>query len=587
MKKSYTFKIGGPAGFGILSTGLIFSKTVSRSGYHLFDYFEYPSLIRGGHNVTETHFAKTPVFSQEEGVDVLVSLNKETYELHKKEMKTGAVVIYDPDSFEIPKDATYKKDYILAPVPFTSLLSKIGGLKLMENNVALGAVCALFKIDPAILFSAIKEEFLNKGEKIIAKNQEAAKVGYDWINDKKIVLKSFIETMTDSSKIFKKAVLTGNEAVGLGAIAGGCKFYSAYPMTPSSAILHTLAKYAQKVGMVVRHPEDEIAAISEAVGASFAGVRSMVGTSGGGFSLMIESVSLAGMTERGIVIIIGQRPGPATGMPTWTEQGDLLFTIRSGHGEFPKIVLAPGDIAETFKLTIKALNLADIYQTPVIVLTDKFTGESHQNLSIADFDNLNIPIENGKWENDSKPEKEKINSFHRYKTMTDGISPRILPGTKGFYFQENSYEHLEDGHTSELSEERIKQVNKRNKKLATYLSSHFEAPKLYGKTEADITLIGWGSVKGPILEALLNREDEINNKKVNFLHFTHLWPLDREEMKRELGKHKRLVLIENNSTAQLAQLLEGQTGVEIKEKFLKYDGRPFYPKEITDLINKL
>lgn len=579
---SFTLKIGGPAGLGVMSTGLIFSKVAVRAGYHIFDYTEYPSLIRGGHNVMEIHFSSDPVFAQEEKMDVLIAFNRETFDLHKNELKDKSLVIYDPDQVNIVSADLTEIKTTLLPVPFDKLLEKIGAIKLMENNIALGAACAVFSLPLSILADVIQNEFADKGEKIINANIQAATEGYNFVLSQKINFTSVEKTNTSSSK--SSAVLTGNEAMGFGAIAGGCKFFSAYPMTPTSAVLHFLAQYGTQAGLVIRHAEDEIAAISEVIGASFAGVRSMAATSGGGFSLMVESISLAGITERGIVVILGQRPGPATGMPTWTEQGDLLFAIRAGHGEFPKIVLAPGDVYEAFSLTKKAFDLAEIYQTPVIVLSDKYLCESHQNVSIADLVNSSIKKESGKWE--TNIEATELKPYLRYKLSEDGISPRLIPGTANFYFQENSYEHLEDGHTSESAMVRQKQVEKRSKKISTYLTNHFAEPKLYGESDAEITLVGWGSMKLPVLEVLKNRAAELAGKKINFLHFSHLWPLDSEKIKAILNSCKRLVLIENNSTAQLGQLICEQTGIEIKEKILRYDGRPIYPSQIINYLTK-
>lgn len=368
--------------------------------------------------------------------------------------------------------------------------------------------------------------------------------------------------------------------IGMAAIAAGCKFYCAYPMTPSSTILHYLAAKSEKSQMVVKHAEDEISVINMALGASWAGVRSMTGTSGGGYALMVEAVSLAGITEMPIVIAMGQRPGPATGMPTWTEQGDLLFILHSGHGEFPKIILAPGDMEETYRLTLEAFNLADIYQTPVFILVDKYLQEGHQSIEEFRIKNDELRINRGKLL--SEKDFGNITDYKRYQITDDGISPRVRPGMKNVLHQVNSYEHLEDGHTTEEENERTYQVDKRNRKTATFLARDAKLPVLYGKKEAELTVIAWGSMKGPVLQAMQGNED-----KFNLLHFTYLWPIPSAPVAKTLSDCRKTLLVENNSTGQLGQLLKMVTGIEIGNKLLKYSGRPFYPEEIIEKVNNL
>jgi len=345
IKDNFTWTIGGEAGFGINASGLIFSKTLSRSGFNIFNYIEYPSLIRGGHNVFSVRSSDKEVFSQEKGIDILVALNRETFDLHKKNLKKDSFVIYDADQFEI-KEREMTKGVNLLHIPLETLVKKVGGIKLMTNNVALGASIALLNLDLKPLFSVIEDNFLRKGKEIVEKNQKAARAGYEYVREN--FKSKMVQTTLPRGNKEVRLVVTGNEAISLGVILGGCQFYAAYPMTPASSILHHLAAFAEKTGMIVKHAEDEISVINMAIGASFAGARSALATSGGGFALMQEAVSLAGITETPLVIIECQRTGPASGMPTWTEQADLQFVLRSGHGDFPKIVLAPGDQEEAF-----------------------------------------------------------------------------------------------------------------------------------------------------------------------------------------------------------------------------------------------
>ncbi|OGF99052.1 hypothetical protein A2153_01160 [Candidatus Gottesmanbacteria bacterium RBG_16_38_7b] len=573
-----TVKIGGEAGFGIMTTGLLLGKIATRSGYHAFEYSEYPSLIRGGHNVIEVRISDEKVYSQQKQVDILLCLNLETFNKHASEVKEGGIIVYDTE--KIPESKLNKPDVNLTyvHVPFVSILQEHKLSTVMLNNIALGALMHLLGADLNILNAAIVENFARKNQEIIDKNILAAKLGYE--KTQKEMPQGYKLKLPKLKNIIPRLYISGNEMIGLASIAAGCRFYAAYPMTPTSALLHYLASQAQNCGMVVKHAEDEISVINMALGASFAGVRSMIGTSGGGFALMVESVSLAGITETPIVIVMGQRPGPATGMPTWTEQGDLLFVLHAGHGEFPKILLAPGDVEEAYKLTITAFNLAEIYQTPVFIIGDKYLQEGHQSVEKSIIEGYKFKIDRGKLL--SQEELSKLTEYKRYLITKDGISPRAIPGMKGSLHQANSYTHGEDGHTSEEADVRIKQVEKRNKKAQTFLMNDFQMPVLYGNRQTPLTLISWGSVKAPILQAMSKFKD-----KFNYLHFSYLWPLDKIKIKNLLASPKKTLLVENNSHAQLGQLLTMVTGIEFPEKLLKYSGRPLYPEEILDKIDSM
>ena len=586
MRDSFTFKIGGQAGFGIMTTGIMFSKAATRSGFHIFDYVEYPSLIRGGHNVMETHFAKDRVYSQERGVDLLVALNRETFDLHKHELKDGAGVMYGPEVFELKLEEFEGKNVSLIPVPLKKIIEETGILKIMENNITVGASAALFGFKLEVVYSIIEDTFARKGEEVINENKKAAEAGYLHVVNSGLKLPILEGKEYHPSESINRnyAVFSGNEAVGMGALVAGLQFYVAYPMSPSSSLLHYMAAHAKRAGIVVRHAEDEIGVINEAIGASFAGARSMCGTSGGGFALMNEAVSLIGITETPLVIFIGQRPGPATGLPTWTEQGDLQYAIRSAHGEFPKIVFAAGDMEEAYELTIKALNMADKYQTVVILLSDKYLAESHQSVEIDTLRGYEVTIDRGKLE--LHPQRgEQLQEYQRYQDSQDGISPRIIPGTAGFHFQGNSYEHVPAGHTTEDAAMRTMQVNKRFRKQSTYLRDDFQMPKTYGHEEADVAIVAWGTTKLPVLEALSYQDWTVNERRIKLIHFTHVWPMDGDRVKEMLEKEKQLVLIENNSQAQFGQLIRQETGINIEKRLLKYDGRPIYPEEIREFLN--
>ena len=568
----YNWKIGGEAGYGIMTTGTVISKIATRSGYHIFSYFEYPSLIRGGHNTVEVVFSDEEITASKWHVDMLVCLNKATYDLHKHRLTSNSIVMYDPDIFQ--PDIECKK----VPLPLKKIKEKQEIHQQMLNTVAVGGSISMLGGDIAIFEDILKHQFARKGQEVVDFNVRLAKVGFDQIKADNVTPLSILSKKNETPE---KMVLTGNDAYSIATVGADCKYYAAYPMTPSSSILMSLAAWQDQTQMVVRHSEDEIAVINSALGASFAGVRSSVGTSGGGFALMVEALSYAGIAEIPIVVFLGMRPGPATGMPTWTEQGDLLFATQAGHGEFPKIVLAPGDVSEMIELTLKAFDLADNYQTPVIIVADKFLCESYKDLFRDDVD---------KTLKDYSPNRGRIVSsttqspYLRYKIEETGVSEMLIPGQKGVFFQANSYEHIEDSHTTEDSEARKKQVEKRNKKWNTYLKTHFDGPKYYGDKLADTVFVTWGGVKGIVQEAqkILSRE---HNKNVGLLHFNHVYPLDEELIKSFFKDNVRYILVENNSHAQFGQLLRMQTGVNLNEKVLKYDGRPFWPEELVKYVN--
>lgn len=572
MAKQFLWKIGGEAGFGIMTTGLLFSKIASRHGYHVFDYNEYPSLIRGGHNTYEVLISDEGVYGPKQPIDLLVCLNQETYTTHRHRLTAQSLVVYDEEDFKIEENS-----FVKINVPMKKILNEKHGILLMLNNVALGASLALMNWEFEILSQIIEKNFSRKGPEVIEQNRVVAEEGFNYIKNhyNQLIIPLFPER-TNAMQL----VITGNDAFCLGALLADCRLYSAYPMTPSSSLLATLASYAAKTGMVVRHAEDEISVINTALGASWAGVRAAVGTSGGGFALMTETLSFAGVAEIPLVIYLGQRPGPATGMPTWTEQGDLLFAVHAGHGEFPKIVLAPGDVEEMYQLTMTAFDLADIYQTPVILIADRFLCESHQSTSLPTFQLFSQSY---------RPNRGKITDtvtsspYRRYQLTEDGVSPLLIPGQPNHFYQTNSYEHEEDGHTTEAADSRQKQVDKRNKKRATYLKTHFQPPKVFGNMEtANIIFVSWGGNKGPIREAMKLLKEK--NLETAYIHFTHLYPLDEAKVKTFFPSGKRYVAIENNSQAQLAQLLRLETGLTITKKLLKYDGRPFYPEEIVQHV---
>ncbi len=570
----FTWKIGGQAGGGQQAAGLIFTKACVRGGLFAFDSSEYPSRIRGGIVTYRVSVSTDPVLAIYRQTNLLIALTREAFDYCINDVSADGVILYDSDSFKVETGQTQgKKVY---PLPLATLAKEAGVKPIAANVIITGAGAALLNYDLDILKDVISDIFADKGKEVVEMNHIACKAGYDYAL-KNLKPEEFSYKLSAKKPDYESVIITANDTVALGAVAAGCKFFAAYPMTPASSIMHNLAAWAEKAGMVVKHAEDEISAVHMAIGAGFAGVRSMVATSGGGFALMTEGLSLAGNTEVPLVIAESQRPGPATGLPTWTEQGDLAYLVTAGHGEFIRVILAPGDGGEAFYLTAQAFNLAEKYQIPVFILLDKYISEGH--LSMADPDASLIVIDRGKLL--TEKELAKINDYKRYALTADGVSPRAIPGQANGVYLANSDEHDENGFTIEgfNAEMRIKQVEKRLAKLENILNE-LPAPLVFGPKDADIALIGWGSAKGPVLEALKSLPD------IKYIHVSCPWPLREEKLRQAIGKTKKLICIENNATGQFADILRGQAGINPDEKLLKYDGAQFFPEEIIDAVNQ-
>ena len=575
MRESVIWKIGGEAGFGIMSSGMMLARTFSRAGYHTFATNEYPSLIRGGHNAVAVRVAVERFEAMSRGVDLLIALNKETVDVHKGELPDGGFVVYDPHDSE-PKAQDFHASVHLIALPLAEIVKSASGDPVMRNTVALGATIAILGTDFERLAAVIRDQFQRKGDDVVAFNLSFARKGYDYV--KEHYAKEASLYISPAKTAEKQMIINASEAVGVGAARAGMKFAAIYPMTPINSLITFLADHEKQLKIVYLQPEDEIAGINMAIGASIAGVRSMVATSGGGFALMVEGLALAGMVEVPIVIDLGMRVGPATGMPTWTEQGELLFAIHAGHGEFPRIVLAPSDAAEAYTLTIVAFQLADRYQVPVFVLTDKYINESNWCVPMRHFQG-DVVIDRGLLV--SPKDVPKDGSFRRYTTdIPDGVSPRSIPGMKGGFYQANSYEHDEVGYVTEDAMSRTRMVDKRLKKFAA-IERDMKPPTIYGDAQADVAFVSWGSSRGPVMDAMkLLKQKRVRSK---LIHFSYVYPFPPAAAAL-LSKEKRLIDVEQNATAQLAQLIRTHAGIEIKEKILKYDGRPFFPEEIAERV---
>lgn len=536
----FSIKIGGAAGQGIKSAGLTLSKLATRSGYHIYSYTEYPSLIRGGHNVMQIIVSEEAVFAPSKNTDLLIALNQETVDLHFTEIAAGGGILFDVD--EEIDISRVDKNINLFKIPLSKIARESGGNELLINTVAIGAMTALIGGSLEVLNNLIEEEFTGKKPEIIVENHTAAGIGYAFaLENFKTQIK---EVLTLQEQIVPRIVVDGNDAISLGAISAGMQFAAIYPMTPVTSIMTNLAEWEEKGGYIFKQPEDELSAINMAIGASFAGAKSLTATSGGGFCLMTEGLSLAGMTEIPVVIILGMRPGPSTGMPTWSEQGDLQFALHAGQGDFPRIVLAAGDVEEAFYLTQKAFDMVDKYRTPVIVLTDK-------NLS------------------------ENTQSFTPFPSVVkNNQQPATLIST-------SSDEHDENGFSIDDIKTRNQMMERRMKKLEDCKNNDMEKPKLYGLETADLTIVSWGSNKGSILEALKNFPN------INYLHITWMNPFPVDDVKNILSNAKKVLGIEANFSGQLMNLIREKTGIEVTDKLLKYDGRPIFPEEITAKIEEV
>jgi 2-oxoglutarate/2-oxoacid ferredoxin oxidoreductase subunit alpha len=557
--------VGGAAGQGMDTIMYMTGKVLAREGYRIVSSKDYMSRVRGGHNFTRLRISGETPWTNVVATDILIALNEETYELHKDSLRDGGRVIYDPDEFTLSKE-----DERAIPVPLIEL-AKEAGSPIMANVVAVGALAALLGLDLALFESMVREIFSDKPD-FIDGNITALAMGH------KAATPHCIECFPLPEAMGKSLLyIDGNEVLGMSALGSGCRFMSAYPMTPSTGVMNYLAKKSAEHGVMVEQAEDEIAAINMALGASYAGVRAMTATSGGGFALMVEGVSLAGMTETPVVIVLGMRPGPATGLPTRTEQGDLFFALHGGHGEFPRAVLSATSHEDAFYRLNKAFELADEYQVPVIFLSDQNFADTQRTIAPFDFALLGYNRHLASAEDIERP-------YQRYRYASDGISPRLVPGSvEGEVVLLDSDEHDEKGNIIEDAATRLAMMDKRMGKLHG-LAAAMEEPEHYGDSEAELLLIGWGSTYGVLRETVDRLRAD--GKSVALLHFADLWPLPQVTLSEALSVAKVSICVENNFTGQLRSMIQMSTGLMIDHSILKYDGRPFFASEIIEEVKK-
>ena len=570
----YSVRIGGEAGQGIQTLSSILGKMLVRTGFHVFTHQDYMSRIRGGHNFNQIRFADRPLACSRRRIDILVALDQQTVDIHRGDLAPDGLVIHDSETIGRKYD---RPEFI--DVPARRLAMETAGKRLMENTVAAGAVSGMLRLELAPLERLLSQTFAGKGQEAVDGNIAAARAGYDFAlhNCPRCAF-----TPAASGPAARRMLIDGNSAVGIGALLSGCRFYAAYPMTPSTGVLNFMAGQSRRHSLVVEQAEDEISAINMAIGASYAGVRSMTGTAGGGFAHMVEGLSLAGMTETPVVIFVGQRPAPATGLPTRTEQGDLLYVLNAAHGEFPRVVMTPGSPEQAFRLTGKAFDLAEKYQVPAIILSDTYLADAEWTLDGLEPARIEYL--------DHRLHAEALGQLDRYQRhafTVSGVSPLAEPGASRHLVVTDSDEHDEDGHIIEDAATRIKMVDKRLRKKLPLIRADMEPPRLYGEERPEIVLTGWGSNYGVMKETV----DELRERhSIAMLHWSEIWPLpatDKYDYLAVLRSARRTICIENNAGSQFERLLRGETGFQFSNRINRFDGRPFLLEDILQEVGEI
>ncbi|MHA2365937.1 MAG: 2-oxoacid:acceptor oxidoreductase subunit alpha [Candidatus Hodarchaeales archaeon] len=576
-QKELNVRAGGAAGDGIASMGEIISKIASRSGLEIFSYNSYQSVIRGGHSWYSIRLQEDKVKAPSDRIDVLLAVDKQTIDIHENLMNPGGVIIHREGTVceNLPEGVRS------VPMPFLEIAKKFGTSR-MQNTVALGAMCYFLQFPLSKLDNILADQFSRKSQEIVDQNITVAKAGYDFVKANNKPIEHDLK-LSDN----RKPIITGGIASSMGAIAGGLKFYSAYPMTPASPYLHYLAGVSEKTGVLVKQAEDELSVINMAIGAGVTGVRAACGTAGGGFALMTEAIGLASMVEAPLVVFEVMRGGPSTGLPTKTEQGDLNQLLGASQGDFPRVIMAFDTFEDSFYDTAEVLNIAEEFQLPVLCTSDFYFMEHLE--TVEPFDFSKVEIRRGESFIREWPADEL---YLRYKVTESGVSPRVLPGTPNTYYINGSDEHDEDSTLisdiraglPESLEIRKNQMEKRMRKMDEVLKK-LPAPKLEGPSDAEITIVAWGSTRGVIEEAI----EILNNDGIecNHLHIKYILPFHSKEVSHILHNTKHTIIVEANYTGQMARHIRAETGFEIKDKYLKYDGEPIYPREVANYVKSL
>ncbi len=566
-----TIVLGGDAGQGMESSGAGLAKALTRAGLHVFAGPDYHSRIRGGHNFYTVRVAPNEIAAHRSHAELLLALTKDTVTAHAGEMSSGAGVLFDP-SLGVDEAALKARGLRSMPVPVLQIGADAGD-RMMANTALLGAAAGVTGWGLTEMEGVIRQNFGRKNVALAEANLKAAVAGHDFA---KANYGADFPWRLQSQTAPQRLTLGGSQAICLGAVAAGCRFAAGYPMTPATPIMEWWASHASKYGLVFKHAEDEIAAINMAIGANYVGVRAMTASSGGGFSLMVEALGLAGMVEVPLVVIEAQRAGPSTAMATRTEQGDLLFLLHASQGEFLRIVMAPGTVEQCFACGWRAFNLAERFQTPVIVVIDQFVAHFIRSVDKGALDFGAVRIDRGALltagELDGLTEP-----YVRYAITPSGVSPRAVPGHPKAVYSATSDEHSPDSHMEEAAANRATMQRKRLAKSAGALAE-MSGPTLYGPADAPLALVCWGSTYGPVHEAV----DELNaaGTPTRMVHFCDVWPFPAVAAEQALAGARRILAVEGNLTGQFAWLLRAETGIKVHGLVSRYDGRPFTVEDI-------
>jgi len=588
----FSVGIGGAAGQGVATPGNILSKLFARRGLHINAYNAYQSIIRGGHTFLTIRTSQDPVRCMGDRLDMLIPLNQDAMDRHLGLMRKGSAVLYDGDRVKPNAPA---EGVQLCPLPLAALTGNV----LYYNTAAVAAVLRLVRVELQPFEEMLAQQFSRKGEKVVAENVAAARAGYDYAGSH---FEPYPFSLPDTGK--RLAVATGNESLAMGGVAAGVKFYCAYPMSPSTGVLMWMARHARQLGIMVRQVEDELGVINMAIGAAHTGCRAMCATSGGGFALMTEALGAAAMMEIPVVCIDVQRAGPATGVPTKTEQGDLWQVLGAGQGDYPRVIAAPTSIRDCFHLIPQIFDLADKFQCPGIVLADLLESEGFSSFEPQELD-FNPPRDRGEviGLGNEPPEggagvppatgggrrpEHPVTGYKRYRMTESGISPRAVPGTPGHAHVVATDEHDEDGVliSDEFTDPHKRQamMERRGHKMEAVLPL-LDPPRFTGPDAAEVTLLGWGSTEGVIDEAVEQLAAE--GIVANHLQVRWLVPLQSEAIARMLSGARNLVIVENNYSGQFARYLRSETGIAADAHIRKYDGEPFLPHHLTDGVKNI
>lgn len=571
--KEIAIRAGGQAGDGIASVGEALARSFSRMGHHVFGFNAYQSVIRGGHVWFQARAGAGRPHSQGDATDILYALDRATVDIHRASVRPGGTILFDAEKFAVA-DADLPAGVHGLAIPTLEIARKYTSQSILQNAAGLGAAAFLAGIPLEVLQQVLSDSFGRKAGPVADWNLGASADGYRFAE-----AHASVHPHALARQGAPKLLMTGNQAIALGAVAGGCKFLAQYPMTPASSIMHWLAAHSTALGVVVKQAEDEIAAINMAIGASYGGVRSMTATSGGGFSLMVEALGMAGMTETPLVVVEAQRAGPSTGLPTKTEQGDLNLMLGAGQGEFPRAILAPADPREAYSAMIDAFRLAEEWQTPVLVASDLHLSESFATVDREEI-SFDIDVPSLFAVPANTPE------YHRYQHSPSGVSPRAIPGQPGLQFVAGSDEHDERGHLiSDIRagipvwiSERARMMEKRMHKLDG-LARSVPGPVLEGPADAPLTFVAWGSTVGAVRDAMGELAELAET--TNLLRFPAVYPLDPAAVRAALGRTHKTLLVEANYSGQFGRLLRAEAGAELSDRLLKYDGEPFFPHEVA------